>query len=408
MGLNPPLLRYSTIFFLVASLSACSMMKKADEITDKIADTATSTTAILEDAIGNLDRNSADWQSVLQSTVGQLSDTASDTASQVDGILNRTVAATGAEMRCSADFLGQRVKEQLRNVLARLKGESPKLLRPHICTTTPDNVAVDKVPDPLTHISFSGYNFDINAKLKAYVQRVDGTKRDITSKLNMPTHYSMTLPFGTTGATLGSRDQRILVTWNNDPLITVGITQPEIPACEEKEVSFTPSNITFTPNRHTDGDREFAGHGPRVTGSVRLVEELSGSGTARKVRVLVRLKARETKKDWTTVEGEKYYDVFSFPAGYKIVQRLTPSATTSSFEYTDNNHRDDSINPGQGPARKLVITGDSKGKDVGKVKAVVHFNQVRYKIRQATNCAAPGAASQLLKVKPIKMRMLTQ
>ncbi len=404
MGNNHPLLRCSTILFLIATLSACGMMKKVDEITDKLADTATSTTAILEDAIGNLDRNSADWQNVLQGTVGQLSETASDTASQVDGILNRTVAATGTEFRCSADFLGQRVKEQLKNILAELKGESPQPLRPHICTTVPDNIAIDKVPDPLTHVSFSGYNFDISSHLKAYVERVDGRKTDITSKLNMPTHYSMTLPFGTTGATLGSRAQRIMVTWNNEPLVSVGITQPEIPACKEKEVSFTPSNITFIPNRHTDGDREFAGHGPRVTGSVRLIEDVSG-GTARKVRMRVQMKARETKRDWTTVEGQKDYDVYTFPAGYKIVQRLTPSTTTSSVDYTDSNHRDDAINPGQGPARKLVITGDTKGKDVGKVKAVVHFNQVRYKIREVGNCAAPGGSPRLL-IKPVRMRML--
>ncbi len=404
MGTHHSLLRCSVIIFLITTLSACSMLDKVDEITDKIADTATSTTAVLEDAIENLDRNSADWQNVLQGTVGQLSETASDTASQVDGILNRTVAATGTEFRCSADFLGQRVKEQLKNILAKLKGQDPQPLRPHICTTVPDNVATDKIPDPLTHISFSGYNFDISSELKAYVERTDGSKRNITSKLNMPTHYSMTLPFGTTGAVLGSRDQRILVTWNDQPLVSVGITQPGLPECEEKEISFTPSNITFIPNRHTDGDREFAGHGPRVTGSVKLIEDVS-AGTARKVKMRVQMKARETKKDWTTVEGQKDYDVFSFPSGYKIVQRLTPSTTISSFDYTDSNHRDDVINPGQGPARQLIITGDTKGKDVGKVKAVVHFNQVRYKIRQVSNCAAPGSTPALL-IKPIKMRML--
>ncbi len=376
--------RNLSLIFLSLSFAGCSLI---DTITEQIADATTDATTVIEDAIVDINRNSSNWQNVLERAIEELGDVAEDTVVRLDNVLNRTVAAAGAETRCSVDFLGDRVKEQLQNILAELKGEQPTPLRPQVCTAVPDNISAEHVPSPITHLGVYGYNFNLSTKLKAYIERADGSKRNVTSLLNTPTHYSMTLPFGATGASIGGNDRRILVTWNERALVSVGITQPPTPKCEIRDVRFTPSPITFVPNNHTRGDRDFDGNGPNVTGHVTLVTTRHASPSAVNVaKIRVHMQARETESDWTTVSGTNDFLVYSFPRGFRLLQRVTPSALRSDFSYTDNNHEKDTVRPGEGPARRLVITGDTDEDDVGLTKADVHFNEIHFKIKQVGDC----------------------
>lgn len=376
---------YCIIFLLLMfSLAGCDII---DAILTQFSDTGTDAITVLEDAIQALDQNSSDWQSIVEDAIDELTGTADDVVARLELTLGRAVAQTGMETRCTLDFIGDRVKEEIKNILAELKGETPTPLRPQVCTAVPDNVTADQVPYPLTHVGFYGYNFDLGPQLQAFIERSNGARVNVTSKLNMPTHYSMTLPFGSTGAPITQDDQRIIVTWDGELLVSVGITQPPPRECEIREIVFTPSPITFTPTNHTQGDKDFGGNGPEVTGYVMLLTtHYSSPSGVNRAKIRVYMKARETKSDWTTVSGSQDFDIRIFPAGFMLWQRLSPLALRSNYSYTDNDHSKDTVYPGEGPARKLVITGDTEGNDVGITKVEIHFNEIGFLLKEVGDC----------------------
>jgi hypothetical protein len=58
----------------------------------------------------------------------------------------------------------------------------------------------------------------------------------------------------------------------------------------------------------------------------------------------------------------------------------------SEFKYTDSDTSNDTFYPGEGPVQKFVVTGDTSGGDVGDTKVVVHFNQIRFQMREIGDC----------------------
>jgi outer membrane murein-binding lipoprotein Lpp len=110
-----------SMIFVPLLISGCSIGDKIDKLTDKVSDVAGDTVATLDNAIDALDRNSASWQAVLQDTTAKLtSDAQSTVRNEVSDVLNRSVAATGDELRCNVDFIGTRVRQALVRIRARL------------------------------------------------------------------------------------------------------------------------------------------------------------------------------------------------------------------------------------------------------------------------------------------------
>lgn len=140
-----------------------------------------------------------------------------------------------------------------------------------------------------------------------------------------------------------------------------------------------PSIFDFCP-KHVRGDREFKGHGPRVTAEAKLYHDQSN------LYVQIYLNAIETKKDWTQAEGSYVKVIFSAPYGYKI-HRYSP--TYSSLSYTDKGHGIDYRTPTSGDhlVKRFDVMGDRKGKDIRVRKDIlgcngksvymnVHFNSI--------------------------------
>src|SRR5262245_38454905 len=78
--------------------------------------------------------------------------------------------------------------------------------------------------------------------------------------------------------------------------------------------------IIFVPQNLTRGDRDFAGHGPKITWSVNLwVNPYNRT----EVWATIYMRAEETKKDWTTVWGSENRLVARAPR--PILQILSPT-----------------------------------------------------------------------------------
>lgn len=381
-----------SLFLLSILITGCSIGDKIEKATEKITDTVSDVTgntlATLDDAIDALDRNSASWQSVLQDTTSKLtSDAQSTVRNEVSDLLNRSVAATGGELRCNMDFVGARVRQALARIRARLMHQPVPAVEPALCQVTP--AAVDMALDPgrRTKLEFFGYDFD-TTPIKVTLH--EGTRtRDVSSELDRLTHYHMTLNLGGNGVPLSKTSDRLTLEWQNRQISSIAVIQPATPVCKEEDHTVLPqAKLTYTPP-HTRGDREFNGNGPEVWANAKWINE----GTHINFRLW--MKAQETRKDWTTAEGERIIQYYTAPPG-KRIDRIV-SGAESTAHYVDTDHNDDRQGGGpNGPVKEFVFRGDRNGDDAGSYTGVdVTFNPLVVRLVEVTNCAPASAIKSI-------------
>jgi hypothetical protein len=262
-------------------------------------------------------------------------------------------------------------------------------------------IAVDRaaVPTNVKQLEFYGYDFDAATALKVFLVQTNGTRLDVTNKLDRPTHYAMTLGFGAAGVQLTSTSQRFVLEWEGKQISSVAVIQPQTPVCQSKIVAFTPGQVTYVPP-HTNGDREFDGNGPAVTARVDLLVR------PQSIDARVYMRARETESDWTTAEGTKEFPLYKPDPGWQITGVVESTVTTHS--YTDSNHSLDSFDKGSGSAvRRFVFVGDTEGDEAGtRTKVDVAFNQLRIQQSQTANCVPAPAIKALRDTKAIDAKTL--
>lgn len=389
--------RQLPIFLAVACIpvfiAGCSIGEKIDKVTDTVSDITGNTVATLNDAIDALDRNSASWQAVLQDTTRQLTaDAQSTVRNEVSDLLNRSVAATGTELRCNVDFIGSRVRQALVRIRARLLHQAVPPLEPALCHVVP--AAVDMALDSSRRnkIEFFGYDFD-TTPIKVTMHSKSGTT-DVSSKLDRLTHYHMTLNLGANGVPLSSSSDRLTLEWENRPISSIAVIQPATPVCQEKTEPYVRNTyLSFTPP-HTRGDREYSGNGPEVWATARWFKEDT------RVNLHLWMKAKETRSDWTTAEGERVEPYYTAPSGWRIDS--IEGNLESSAHYVDTDHNDDRQGGGpSGPIKEFKFRGDRDGDDAGIYTGVdVTFNPLVVKLVQVANCA-PASAVKSLEIKDL-------
>ena len=374
-------------------ISGCSIGDKIDKATDKVSDIAGDTVATLDNAIDALDRNSSSWQAVLQDTTSKLTKDAQSTVrNEVSDLLNRSVAATGDELRCNMDFIGTRVRQALARIRARLMHQAVPLVEPALCHVVP--AAVDMALDPgrRNKLEFFGYDFD-TTPIKVTLHDTSRTQ-DVSAELDRLTHYHMTLNLGANGVPLSKASDKLTLEWQNRPISSIAVIQPATPVCREKIDTYARDTyLSFTPP-HTRGDKEFAGHGPEVWARANW----SSDGTHVKLKLW--MKARETRSDWTTAEGERNETYYTAPPGWRIDSIV--SGLESSAHYVDTDHNDDRQGGGpNGPVKEFKFRGDHDGDDAGSYTGVdVTFNPLVVKLVEVANCA-PASAVKSLQVKDL-------
>jgi hypothetical protein len=152
--------------------------------------------------------------------------------------------------------------------------------------------------------------------------------------------------------------------------------------CEtvSKNVSSAPVAGTYTyninpvtglcPSQLIAGDREFGGHGPRVTGAVKLRISPDGS----RLQAVIDFDAKETASNWSEVRGSWTVDIGDpAPAGMRYTaiggpmtsyfdEVLTGGGGNEIFDGCDG--ADHLIVPSSGPVSMILVVGDTGGDDI--------------------------------------------
>jgi hypothetical protein len=373
--------------FLIITIAGLALIPSACDWFDKAKNITTQTVNALDDAIDSLSTQSANWQQVLQDTMGKLTDTAQSTIrNEIANLASRSVAQVGVEFRCNADFIGARVRQALIAIKANLLNQPVPPIEPAVCQAVP--LAIDRslVPDRLKQLEFYGYDFDKASNLRVLHERTPG-RIDVTSKLNRPTHYAMILHFGANGVGLDNSSQKISLEWGGKQISQIAVIQPVTPICQSKLMPFTPQSITYIPPKTGSGDGDFDGNGPKVIVKVSLIVR------PKQLSALVYMSAKETQDDWTHAEGWREFPLYSPDPGWSI--NSVVGDLSSDYQYTDSNHTDDSFDLGSGgPVKRLVFVGDTDSDEAGtRTKADIAFNALRMELIQSADCVADSAVT---------------
>jgi hypothetical protein len=179
-------------------------------------------------AINRLEGESADWRTVLKDLKDDLpADVQSTIKHEVSDVTTRAIASTGAEVKCSEEFMREQVLNDLYRIRARLTGETIPSREPRVCHTVPEFLDAALVPDRQDHLSFIGYNLETSG-LEVLLQTGD-TTFDVSAYLDRPSHYELTVNLGRIGVPLGPFSRRFILMWNDEEIYTVGISPAPVP-----------------------------------------------------------------------------------------------------------------------------------------------------------------------------------
>ena len=111
------------------------------------------------------------------------------------------------------------------------------------------------------------------------------------------------------------------------------------------------------------GDRDFWGHGPLVSGTVRVVVS-EGKG---QLIAFINLRLEETEGDRSAAEINETRLIYNAPAGKQIRSIINPASTTSEFNTKLPKGGLNRVNPSSRntPVYYLMVNGDGESKDIG-------------------------------------------
>jgi hypothetical protein len=96
------------------------------------------------------------------------------------------------------------------------------------------------------------------------------------------------------------------------------------------------------------------------------------------------------QRDHTTAKGINGFPLYSAPSNFTIIGVLGEIST--SHEYRDSNHSNDSFNMGSGgPVKRFIFVGDTRGDEAGtRTKVDITFNRLTIDLLETSNCIPPS------------------
>jgi hypothetical protein len=184
---------------------------------------------ILDDAIRRLETESYNWRTVLEETRDELIKAGQSTiATEVSNTLSRAVSDSAVEIRCTVDFMRDRVREDLIRIRAQVTHE--KITRtPRFCKPNPLWIDYQAVQDNrVKSLDIDGYNFQYDENVKVILVDHAGQQKNVTSALAYPSSYLMTLKFGGDGVVLNQDSDKLIFTLPESQTWSFNIVHPAV------------------------------------------------------------------------------------------------------------------------------------------------------------------------------------
>jgi hypothetical protein len=157
----------------------------------------------INQAILVLDNPSQAWQGTMTQLEQQLrQDTEPNLANEVAQVGAKGTPTAGTEIRCTPDFIRQRMRLDLQRIAARLKNEPIPQIEPVYCDVVPKAFAMGQPPDQVQY-----YGYDLNAPGADVVLRYTGGEEQLS--VSHPAHYLIT--FNPRAAGLCNKENRQIV-----------------------------------------------------------------------------------------------------------------------------------------------------------------------------------------------------
>jgi hypothetical protein len=179
--------------------------------------TAVKLVKALDEAIAKIEKESGSWRKTVEETRDVVIDEAnSSIRNELTNLINDGVAATGIEVRCNIDFVGNKTKQKLihmRNQIAvkyKIPRRSEAPLEPGLCQVIPSSIDLNLPPKRRSQLKLAGYDFD---KDTIMVFLLNGDQEiDVTSRLAQTTKYLLTLNLSpANGIDFSSESNKILI-----------------------------------------------------------------------------------------------------------------------------------------------------------------------------------------------------
>ena len=365
------------LIFIVAifSLSSCfdteSLEKQVNKSTNEI-----------NDAITRISANGEDMTNVLNDLKTKLPKDVKEIISvDIDRMVKTTTATAGAEFRCEADFLQKRIVQGLRNLQIQLYNKVHKdkksfeIFTPTICNPVPTVLDLN-VENKFIQI----YGYDYNSNIKLYAINQQGAKRDISSTINKPSDYLLTVTTNESLLKELENYKELQLEYKDKALNSMSIIPKRPKICEEIPDSDVPSKIDFYAQKCNNEDAEFAGHGPIINSHNRLFL----SEDKRSVMCEINFTADE-KDGGSCGSFRNTYKIYTAKTGYQIKEILSPT-TNSVDNFEDTDHADDNDVGANGFIKEASYRGDHKGADIGSYTgATLYFSTLRVTLVECCN-----------------------
>ncbi len=221
------------------------------------------TLLVLDEAIRLLADTSSDYRKVLQKAIAALP---GNPEGEVIGGIRRFVSRTpptGAEFRCSTDFVRLRARQALRRLRETLLGEKPASMEPAVCYALPFVLDATQLQTGGTLLNIYGLDFDA-APLQMVLVTSEGYQ-DVTAGLVRTSHYHLTLKLGDGGIPISAKSQSLGLAWGHLIHHSIPVVQPTTPLCSSRVETVPGKTISYVaPSLNRNRDRSLARPATRV------------------------------------------------------------------------------------------------------------------------------------------------
>lgn len=356
------------------------------------------TRQILKDAIDELKRQPGRWEGVLNHTINQLGDVASETAkkilSQVQATYTRALANTQSASFCGADFIGIRVKQTLEMIYHDFIPNTPKPTRtPVICLIDKDEIDVGKT-QTIHYSGFDFYEFHQDGSFTVDLEYASSGQMVLQNVgfVAVRTNYQLSIDIQSLAQKLShnnidySRGPQLILKWNNQKiqgksaLIIVGGKQTR----RRLEIGLSSLNgrlrgrdVYFIPPKVGRGDTDFK---KRVEIIVQV--EVRISNDKKKIEARLYMDAYEGRHDWTRATGHSNWEeIYETESGWELIRIISPS--DESLRYLDKTCCHIDRHRGEELVESWEVIGDTDGGEAGKRTGVsVSFRRIQVELQK--------------------------